>query len=152
RVVASGAQDAGAATFLAASEVRERLTWFGAARNGDAEKFFGPAIYSQARQRTFTIDALDLGAVGARLELSVQGVTDVHHAVNVSLNGLPLGTLSFEGAVPASTSFTLPPGSLVPGDNVVQLVAPTPADVSLEQSVRLVYPRQTVRDVGALEF
>ena len=48
------------------------MTWFGAARNGDAE-FFGPAIYSQPRQRAFTLDAVDLGAAGARLELSVQG-------------------------------------------------------------------------------
>ncbi|HEY1908499.1 MAG TPA: C25 family cysteine peptidase, partial [Myxococcaceae bacterium] len=39
-----------------------------------------------------------------------------------------------------------------PGDNVVQLVAPAPADVSLEQSVRLVYPRQTTRGTGALDF
>ncbi|HEY1905509.1 MAG TPA: hypothetical protein VGG91_05680, partial [Myxococcaceae bacterium] len=101
RVVAGGAQDPAAATFLAVSEIRERLTWFGAARNGDAEKFFGPAIYGQARQRTFTLDALDVAASGARLELSVQGVTEVHHAVNVTLNGLPLGTLSFDGAVPA---------------------------------------------------
>ncbi len=152
RVVPAAAGDAALASFLAASEIRERVTWFGAARNGDAEKFFGPAIYSQARQRTFTLDAVDPGAAGARLELSVQGVTEVHHSVNVTLNGLPLGALSFDGAVPASISFALPPGTLVPGDNVVQLVAPAPADVSLEQSVRVVYPRQTTRGTGALDF
>jgi len=145
-------QDAGSASFLAAAEFRERLTWFGAARNGDAEKFFGPAIYSQARQRTFTLEAVDLASAGARLELSVQGLTEISHAVNVILNGLPLGTLSFEGAIPASISFPLPPGSLVPGDNIVGLVAPAPGDISLEQVVRLVYPRPTFRGTGALDF
>ena len=35
------AQPVDTGSFLAATEVRERLTWFGAARNGDAEKFFG---------------------------------------------------------------------------------------------------------------
>ena len=152
RAAAGIVQDAGSASFLAAAELRDRLTWFGAARNGDAEKFFGPAIYGQARQRTFSLDAVDLAGAGARLELSVQGVTEVPHAVNVTLNGLPLGTLSFQGAVPATISFPLPPGALVLGDNVVGLVAPAPGDVSLEQSVRLVYPRATVRGSGALDF
>ena len=40
----------------------------------------------------------------------------------------------------------------MPGDNVVQLVAPAPADVSLDESVRVVYPRQTTRGTGALDF
>ena len=150
--LSTSAQDVSAGTYLAASEIRERLTWFGAARNGDAEKFFGPAVFSQLRQRTFFLDRLDLAATGARLELALQGVLETPHSVNVSVNGLPLGTLSFDGAVPAAASFDLPAGMLVPGDNVVELVAPAPGDISLEQSVRLVYPRQTARGTGALDF
>jgi hypothetical protein len=46
----------GTGSFLAAAEIRERLTWFGAARNGDAEKFFGPAVTSVTRQRTLSLD------------------------------------------------------------------------------------------------
>ena len=42
--------------------------------------------------------------------------------------------------MPGNASFTLPPGTLVPGDNVVQLVSGAGADVSLEQSIRLIYP------------
>ena len=148
----AGIGDASVATFLAASEIRERLTWFGAALNGDAEKFFGPAVFIQPRQRTFTLDGLDLGATGARLEVALQGITDVPHSVSVAINGLSLGTVDFEGAVPGNASFTLPPGTLVPGDNVVQLVSGAGEDVSLEQSIRLVYPRQTVRGSGALDF
>ena len=144
--------DASVATFLAASEIRERLTWFGAALNGDAEKFFGPAVFIQPRQRTFTLDGLDLGATGARLEVALQGITDVPHSVSVAINGLSLGTVDFQGAVPGNASFTLPPGTLVPGDNVVQVVSGAGEDVSLEQSIRLVYPRQTIRGSGALDF
>jgi hypothetical protein len=106
--------DASVATFLAASEIRERLTWFGAAENGDAEKFFGPAVFIQPRQRTFTLDGLDLGATGARLEVALQGITDVPHLVSVAINGLSLGTVDFQGVVPGNASFTLPPGTLVP--------------------------------------
>ena len=40
------------------------------------------------------------------------------------------------GATPGAASISLPPGTLVPGDNVVELVAPGAGDVSLEQYVR----------------
>jgi len=144
--------DASVATFLASSEIRERLTWFGAAQNGDAEKFFGPAVFSQPSQRTFTLDGLDVGGSGSRLEVALQGIIDVPHSVSVAINGLPVGTVDFQGAVPGEASFTLPPGALVPGDNVVQLVSSADEDLSLEQSIRLVYPRQTIRGSGALDF
>lgn len=143
---------AGTASFLAAAEIRERLVWFGAVRNGDAEKFFGPAVFSQPRQRALTLDGLDLSATGARLEVALQGVTQTPHAVNLTVNGLPVGTLAFDGQALGAAGFDLPPGALVPGENVVELVTAGSSDVSLEQFVRIVYPRRTARGVGALEF
>ncbi|HEY1905508.1 MAG TPA: C25 family cysteine peptidase, partial [Myxococcaceae bacterium] len=148
----STAQATGPSSYLASVEIRERFTWFGAARNGDAEKFFGPAVYSQAHQRTLAVDALDVSAPGARLEVGLIGVTDAPHSVGLTVNGLAVGSVEFNGAVPATASITLPPGLLVPGDNVVGLVAPASGDVSLEQYVRLVYPRLTARGTGALDF
>ena len=148
----ASAQATGPATYAASAEIRERLTWFGAARNGDAEKFFGPAVYSQAHQRTLAVDALDVSASGARLEVGLVGVTEAPHSVLLTVNGLAVGSVDFNGAVPTSASIALPPGLLVPGDNVVGLVAPAAGDVSLEQYVRLVYPRLTARGTGALDF
>ena len=148
----AAAPGAGPGTYLASVEVRERLTWFGAARNGDAEKFFGPAVVSQARQRTLPVDGLDVSAGGARLEVALQGVTESPHSVTLSVNGLAVGSVDFDGATPGAASIDLPPGLLVPGDNVVGLVAPAAGDVSLEQYVRLVYPRLTMRGDGALDF
>ncbi len=150
--VSAPSQGVDTGSFMAATEIRERLTWFGAARNGDAEKFFGPAVHSQARTRTISAEGLDVAGSGAQLEVALQGVTEVPHAVNVSLNGLSLGTLSFEGAVPGRATFGVPPGALIPGDNEIELVAPAASDISLEEFVRLVYPRQTLRGSGALDF
>ena len=138
----SGAPGQGAAltSFLASAEIRERLTWFGAARNGHAEKFFGPAVFSTARQRVIPLDALDVSGAGARLELAFQGLTEVSHAVAVSVNGLPVGSVTFAGATPGSAVIPLPPGTLVAGDNTVALVAPATGDVSLERYVRIRVP------------
>jgi hypothetical protein len=68
------------------------------------------------------------------------------------VNGLTVGTIAFDGATSAVASITLPPGVLIPGDNVVSMVASGGEDVSLEQYVRLVYPRLTMRGTGALDF
>jgi len=149
----AAAQPAGPSTYLASVEVRERLTWFGSARNGDAEKFFGPAVYSQARQRTLPLDGLDVAGSGARLEVALQGLLPTTHSVALSVNGLAVGSVNFDGNAPAAASITLPPGLLIPGDNVVGLVATGgDTDLSLEQYVRLVYPRLTRRGAGALDF
>jgi len=149
---AASSGEVGPTTFQASAEIRERLAFFGAARNGDAEKFFGPAVYGQPRQRTLTLEGLDPTATGARLEVALQGVTEVPHSVQLSVNGLAVGTMEFDGAVPGSTSIALPPGLLVPGDNLVGLVAPAAGDISLEQYVRIVYPRVTIRGTGPLDF
>jgi len=146
------AQPTGPASYLASVEIRERLTWFGAARNGDAEKFFGPVVAGTARQRTLPIDALDVSGAGARLEVGLVGLLETPHSVTLSVNGLAVGAVDFDGATPGFASIVLPPGLLVPGDNVVGLVSGAAGDLSLEQYVRLVYPRLTARGSGALDF
>ncbi|HZJ54335.1 MAG TPA: C25 family cysteine peptidase [Myxococcaceae bacterium] len=144
--------EVGATTFLAAAEIRERLIWFGAVQNGDAEKFFGPAVYLQPRERTLTLEGVDTSAAGARLEVALQGVTEVRHEVSLTVNGLAVGILDFDGQALGAARIDLPPGVLVPGDNLVGLVAAGSSDLSLEQFVRIVYPRRTARGSGALEL
>jgi len=150
--VSSTAQPTSPATYAASVEVRERLTWFGSAQNGNAEKFFGPAVFGAGHQRTLPVDGLDVSAPGARLEVGLQGTVDAAHSIALSVNGLTVGTVAFDGVTPAVASISLPPGLLVPGDNVVSMVASGGEDVSLEQYVRLVYPRLTTRGTGALDF
>jgi hypothetical protein len=109
-------------------------------------------VASQVRQRTLPVDGLDVSAGGARLEVALQGLTESPHSVTLTLNGLAVGSVDFDGATPGVASISLPPGLLVPGDNVLGLVAPGAGDVSLEQYVRLVYPRLTMRGDRALDF
>jgi len=150
---ASASGNATTATYQASVEIHERLSWFGAARNGDAEKFFGPAIYSAGPlSRILTLDGLDILGGPVRLEVALQGLLETPHSVQMSVNGTAVGTLSFDGAVPGVASIQLQPGMVVPGDNVVTLTAPATGDFSLEQYVRIVYPRHTIRGTGALDF
>ena len=149
--VSATPQPVGGGVFLAAAEVRERLTWFGAARNGDGEKFFGPPVYSQARTRTISADGLDLagtGAAGGRAPGRHRGPPRGQRETQRAVSGDHL--LRRRSARPRRARRST--GSALPGDNEVELVAPAAADLSLEQFVRLVYPRHTLRGSGALDF
>jgi hypothetical protein len=149
----SGAQATGGsgATYLEAQEIRERLVWFGAVQNGDNEKFFGPAATTTPRTRVFQLDHLD-GAGTGLLEAAFQGVTAGAHQVSFTVNGTPVGAISFADQELGRSAFALPPGLLLDGDATVQLVSSADSDISLESYVRLVYPRQVARGMGALSL
>src|SRR5262249_21052790 len=144
---APGAQGA---TYLEARELRERLVWYGAFQNGDAEKFFGSAVLDRPTIHDFGADALDPTADGASLEVAVFGVTDGPHAVSVSVNGLGVGSVTLDGATSGMASLPLPPGLLAGGEAQVTLTSSGPTDITLEDHLRLVYPRRTLRRTAPL--
>jgi uncharacterized protein (TIGR03382 family) len=73
--------------------------------------------------------------------VSVQGLTDGTHTLDVLVNGVGVGTLEGSDQQVATARFTLPPGTLAPGDNTVALTGRTADEIALELSQRLTYPR-----------
>ncbi|MBI1762754.1 MAG: hypothetical protein HYR56_15070, partial [Acidobacteria bacterium] len=81
----------------------------------------------------------------ALLEITLQGVTEQAHAVNVYCNGLAVGTANFTGKQPFSASFAVPLAALREGANDIRLVAAGGAgDISLSDVLRLTYARAFV--------
>jgi hypothetical protein len=140
-------------TFTETLQIRERTNHIPALKNTDTEGFFGPFILGTTPlDRVFSTPALAiLSAQPATLEVNLQGLTSVQHTVDVLVNGVGVGTLSFVFQDPGHAVFTLPPGALVAGDNKVTLVARTTADFAVELSQRLTYPRQYAMS-GPLRF
>ena len=133
-----------ATSFLETLEIRDRTLHITALKNPDTDGFFGkPIIGTQAMDRTFSTPAIDLtSAESAVLEVSLQGLTDGAHAVDVKVNGTMVGTVQSVFQDVATVSFTLPVGALVAGDNTVTLVGRTGTEIAVEISQRLTYPRQ----------
>ena len=131
-------------SFLETLEIRDRTIHISSLKNADTDGFFGPPIFgTKPTQRVFSTPALSVtSAEPAVLEVSVQGLTDGQHALDVTVNGLRVGTLESVYQDVGKARFTLPPGTLVPGDNTVALVGRTGTEVALELSQRLTYPRQ----------
>ncbi len=134
-----------AASFPFTIEKKDRTIYFAALLNGDADNFFGDLVTSEAVDEAIAVRHLDPSGSDAVLEVTLQGVTeagaDANHLVDVQVNGVRAGQLSFSGRQRGSQSFTLAASSLRDGDNTVTLTARGgDEDVSLVDVIRLTYP------------
>jgi hypothetical protein len=133
-------------------ERRDRTVYFASLRNGDKENFFGAAVTADPTDQTLILRHLDL-AGSARLEVSLQGVSQVAHRVGVRLNGIDVGEVSFIGQAEGAAAINLPPSILREGENTVTLTAQAgELDVSLVDRIRLTYQRAYIADQDALRL
>ena len=131
-------------SFLETLEIRDRTLHISALMNPDTNGFFGPPLLGTTPvDRVFSTPALAFQAPDAAvLEVSVQGLTNGAHTIDVLVNGVGVGTVQCVFQDTAKARFTLPPGTLLSGDNKVTLVGRTDDEIAVELSQRLTYPRQ----------
>jgi len=144
----------GAGSFLFTSELKERNLYFASLRNGEQENFFGAVVAREPVTRTLSLRNLAASAPdSAMLEVSLQGVTEGSHHVNVVLNGANVGAVTFEGPTAGVARIPVLQSSLREGDNSVQLIAiGGDADVSLVNVLRVSYWHSYAADSDALQF
>jgi Peptidase family C25/Carboxypeptidase regulatory-like domain len=131
----------------------DKLIYFSSLLNGEASNIFGPAITSNPATQSLTVNNLDASSTQAQLSVTLQGVNDVAHEVQVQLNGSPVGTVSFTGRQHPAQSFTVSRALLHEGTNTVTLSgAGGGPDVSLVDSVSLTYAHSYRADNNALRF
>ena len=149
----AGSASARQTSFLETLEIRDRTTHIAALLNPDTDGFFGKfLIGADPTERNFSTPALAFESSDpAVLEVSIQGLTNGEHLVDVWVNGLVVGTVHSVFQDVAKAQFTLPPGALLPGDNTVTLAGRTGEEIAVELSQRLTYPRQYSFS-GALRF
>jgi len=140
-------------SFPSTLEWRPRSLYFAALLNGEADNYFGPVVGNWPLDQDFTLAQLDPSPSGeGRLEVTLQGLVEGRHQVEVRLNGSPVGTVTFEGLAQGTTQVSLSPSSLLPGANRVTLEAQGgEMDYSLVASVRLTYWRFYQAEADLLE-
>ncbi|MGH8067686.1 MAG: C25 family cysteine peptidase [Candidatus Entotheonellia bacterium] len=148
-VVDSPGEADGASSFLATMERQDRVVYFAGLKNGEAENFFGPPVLTDPLEQVIAVTGLDPTPPGeAILEVALQGVGGVadsnpDHVVQVSVNGVVVGQVVFDGQAWQSERFSIAPTLLEEGENTVTLQAQGGAtDVSLLDFVRLSYWRR----------
>ena len=146
-------------SFPSTVERKERIVYFAALINGEAENFFGPIVAADPIAQEFRVENLDKGATHeAALEVALQGVTDVidvapDHNVRVRLNGVEIGSVSFDGQGRKVMQLTFSNKLLSEGSNSFTLVAEGgEMDVSLIDYLRLTYAHTFRADGNALKL
>ncbi len=128
-------------TFLAAEQIRERLVYVPAVRNGAEENFFGRPL--TGTPVAFTVATPHATEGKGTLTLRVQGLTAGEHAVELSLNGVSLGVLTGEGEGRLEAVFEFSGALLRPAaDNDIVLSSRSGQGVvSIVDTLTLAYPR-----------
>jgi hypothetical protein len=141
-------------SFAYTVERRERLAYFPALHNGDAENFFGPMINDAGLvNQTLNVSQLDVSSPAqGSVSVALQGLTLVPHRVRVALNGNELGVVSFDGQERKTARFPLVQSALNEGANTVSFVAQAGADVSALDYVRVTYARRYRAESDRLLF
>ena len=142
------------ASFPFTIEWKPRTIYFANLKNGEAENFFGPVIATEPVEQVFYLQHLDPAPSGeALLEVALQGATAGLHRVTLTLNGIALGTLAFDGQVQGVTQVPFSQTRLQQGENLLALVAEGgETDVSLVDYVRLTFWRTYTADSDALRY
>ena len=148
----AASQQSESGSFAYTVERKDRTIYFASLRNGEADNFFGPVVYTTAAEQQLTISHPDPSATSPlALEIALQGVTEDDHLVQVSVNGHALGNLSFTGMTRSVQHLTVERSFVQAGSNVVRLSAGG-GDVSLVDYVRLTYQHLYAADDDALRF
>jgi hypothetical protein len=127
---------------------RDKVTYFAALATPEgADNFFGPVIGSDPVSETLPVHHSVSGDITPTLQVTVQGVGDGPHTVDVQFNGSDLGAISFSGQAQGQGSFSLSPGALMEGDNTFTLASLDGSDdLSLLDTVSITYAHSYVMD------
>jgi len=116
------------------------------------------ASSGQTAEKTFAlaVDNYVAGGGVATLGLNVWGGIDYRHHLNISLNGVPLGSAAFKGIKAHSAQVAVPTGVLLQGNNQLTLTLPgdagDPWDIVDVDRYSLTYPRAFVAKNDLLLF
>lgn len=133
-------------------QLKERLVYFSNLLNGDQENFFGRVVSSNPVNQTVVVANPDPNTP-ATLEFALQGVANQfasNHQVNVSFNGVQVGSITFDAIGHPERSIAIP--QVLNGNNTVTFTKVSTGEVCLVDYVRLTYRHRYTADSGSLKF
>jgi hypothetical protein len=142
------------AGFLYDVQLKERFVYFSSLLNGPAENYFGGLLLTPPVTKTLTVTNLQTDSLGtAFLKIGLQGTSLQPHLVNVLLNDVMVGSISFDSQQYAEQTFSLAVSLLHEGDNIIKFViAGGSGDHSLYSYARLTYPHTFRADADTFSF
>jgi len=144
----------GPASYGYTIERKDRGVYFPGLLNGEAENIFGAIVSSTAASEVLSVKNVDASASGqGQLLISLVGLSQQAHHVQITLNGNDVGTIDFSNLEQPTQTFNIPPAFVHEGDNTVQLTSVgSGQDFSLVDTVRLTYAHTYTADSDSLQI
>jgi hypothetical protein len=139
---------------------KERVYYFTAIKNGDAENFFGPAIAPASILAPGFLDVF-IGAsnldssshLNATLEIALQGVTVVPHSIKILLNDVKVRDVELFEQSREVFEIEVPQSHFREGENKITLIPEGgEPDVSVVDYIQLTYWHSFAVDDNVLKF
>lgn len=140
--------------FSYVTEYKNRSIYYTAALNGDHENFFGPVIFGPGVTVTLNLTNIEkTSGAPAQLQLAIQGASLGPHQLNVTVNGVSAGSVSWMDTGATTQTLSFPIDWLVEGSNSIKFIPASPnQDTSLLDYARLTYAHGFHADNDSLQF
>lgn len=118
------------------------------------DSYFGAIIAKNPTDQSLDLPHVDqTSSERARIDISLQGLTQVQHQVKVLLNDDRLGEMSFDGQTQGKSTFSVPQARLKQGANKITLIPEAgDTDFSVVDTIRITYQHTYSADGDALRF
>lgn len=135
-------------------EKRERSMRIASVLNGTRDNWFGSYVGNTLVSKTLNLRNIASGGnLSATIGIDLQGISNLTHQVEVTLNGSVIGQISFNSFDRKEWTATVPVTALSDGANTITLRSlNTASDYSLTEALRIEYPRLLLADADRLEF
>jgi hypothetical protein len=144
---------AAAVSFLQTVAKQDRVNYFAALQNGEAENYFGQILISSApTTQTLALTNIETAAAGpAQLEVALQGIGSPAQ-YDVFFNDVKVGTMGLFYREHPVASYPIPIASLREGSNDIKFVPLGGSGIVFVDYVRLTYPHNYRAENNALRF
>src|SRR2546425_3847404 len=145
-------------------ELKSRRFYVYTILNGDAENYFGDVITAVNGTGGLITENLPVhnvqlaASAPAQLEVALQGIypPSAAHQINVFLNDVLLGSVSFDGLNHGVQTFSVLPSQLLEGNNTIKMAQVLPpgttSDTVCFDYLKLTYPHSYTADSDSLRF
>jgi hypothetical protein len=142
-----------ATSFLQTVSRQERVNYYAALQNGEAENFFGQVLTTPGPTiQQLALTNIETSAEGpAQLEVALQGIGSAAQ-YSVFFNDVMVGTISLFYRDHPVASFAIPVASLREGNNDVKFVPAGGSGISFVDYVRVSFPHRYRADNNSLRF
>jgi hypothetical protein len=118
------------------------------------DSYFGAIIAKNPTDQSLDLPHVDqASSKQAKIDISLQGLTQVPHQVKVLLNDDLLGEMFFDGQAQGKSTFSVPQAWLKQGANKITLIPEAgDTDISVVNTIRITYQHTYSADGDALRF